>query len=166
MLKGEIIAVFDADLRRTAVALGIVALFLFLFKKEFLLVSFDREMAITLKKNVPLWDSLLFLLIGLAISMAVLSVGPLVAFGFLLIPPLIAHMLARNMTQFALIASGIGGLSALVGFFLAYRWDYPVGPTDVALLGIVYGFVFVAQKLAGFIKSRGADTATMHPVER
>src|ERR1043165_250809 len=46
MLKGEIIAVTKADLVRTAITFGIVAAGLFLFRKEFLLVSYDREMAI------------------------------------------------------------------------------------------------------------------------
>ncbi|MBI4326280.1 MAG: metal ABC transporter permease [Chloroflexi bacterium] len=147
MLKGEIIAVSDADLGGTAATFGGVVWILFFFRKEFLLVSFDRDMAITLKKNVVFWDALLFLLIGLTISMAVLSVGPLVAFGFLLIPPLIAHLFGRNMRQFALIASGIGGFSAFAGFCVAYRLDYPVGPTDVALLGVVYFLCFVAKKL-------------------
>src|SRR5207302_9289260 len=72
MLKGEIIAISDADLAWTAVTFGTVVLAFFLFRKEFLLVSFDREMSVTLKKNVLFWDALLFLLIGLAISMAVL----------------------------------------------------------------------------------------------
>jgi ABC-type Mn2+/Zn2+ transport system permease subunit len=147
MLKGEIISVSNADLRRTVATFGVVVLVFFLFRKEFLLVSFDREMAITLKKNVVFWDALLFLVIGLTISMAVLSVGPLVAFGFLLIPPLIAHLFARNMLQFALIAAVIGGVSAFVGFCLAYRWDYPVGPTDVALLGVIYFLSFMGKKL-------------------
>jgi ABC-type Mn2+/Zn2+ transport system permease subunit len=147
MLKGEIISVSNADLRRTLATFGVVVLVFFLFRKEFLLVSFDREMAITLKKNVVFWDALLFLVIGLTISMAVLSVGPLVAFGFLLIPPLIAHLFARNMLQFALIASGIGGVSAFVGFCLAYKWDYPVGPTDVALLGVIYFLSFMGKKI-------------------
>ena len=40
-----------------------VVLFLVIFQKEFMLVSFDREMAVTLKKNVLWWDALLFLLI-------------------------------------------------------------------------------------------------------
>ncbi|MBI3417996.1 MAG: metal ABC transporter permease [Verrucomicrobia bacterium] len=150
MLKGEIIAISNGDLMWTAGSFGAVVLTLFLFRKEFLLVSFDREMAITLQKNVVFWDALLFLLIGLAISMAVLSVGPLVAFGFLLIPPLTAHLFARNMRQFALLASGIGGATALVGFCLAYRWDYPVGPTDVALLGVVYFLSFAVKKFWGF----------------
>src|SRR5260221_2255112 len=160
MLKGEIIAVSNADLTRTTAIFGGVVLVIFLFRKEFLLVSFDREMAITLKKKVVFWDALLFLLIGLAISMAVLSVGPLVAFGFLLIPPLIAHMFARKMRQFALIASGIGGLGAVAGFCIAYRLDFPVGPTDVALLGILYGLAFFAKTTARLFKAKPAETPT------
>ena len=148
VVKGEIIAVSDADLLRTAAILVVVVLVLFVFKKEFLLVSFDREMAITLKKNALFWDALLFLLIGVTISMAVLSVGPAVTFGFLLLPPLIAHQFAANMRQFACLASAIGGVTALVGFAIAYRADLPVGPTDVALLGGVYGVTFLARKLS------------------
>src|SRR4029079_13763727 len=50
MLKGEIIAVSNSDLLRTAAAFAVVAGTLVLFHKEFLLVCFDREMAITLRK--------------------------------------------------------------------------------------------------------------------
>src|SRR5437762_594208 len=153
-LKGEIIAVSNADLAWTLAAFAMMVLSFIAFQKEFMLVSFDREMAITLKKNVLLWDAVLFLLIGLTISMAVLSVGPLVTFGFLLIPPLVAHLFARNMHQFALAASGIGGLSAFVGFYIAYTRDYPVGPTDVALLGFVYGIVFLGKKSLVMLRSK------------
>jgi len=144
-LKGEIIAVSDLDLRVTAGTYLLVCFFLWLFNKEFLLISFDRDMAVTLQKNVVIWDTFLFLLIGLTISMSVLSVGPLVTFGFLLIPPLTAHVVASSMRQFALIASLLGGVTAFVGFALAYAWDLPVGPTDVVLLGFIYGFVFLTK---------------------
>ena len=145
VIKGEIIAVSDADLVWTAAILAVVVLILFVFKKEFLLVSFDREMAITLKKNVLFWDALLFLLIGLTISMSVLSVGPMVTFGFLLLPPLIAHQFAANMRQFACLASATGGVAALVGF-ATLTADLPVGRLT-ALLGGVHGVSFLAQKL-------------------
>ena len=98
-----------------------------------------------------------FVLIGLTISIAVLSVGPLVTFGFILVPPLIAHLFARNMRQFAFAAAGIGGVTSLVGFYIAYRWDYPVGPTDVALLGIIYAVVFVGRKLANLLRPKGLE---------
>jgi ABC-type Mn2+/Zn2+ transport system permease subunit len=84
----------------------------------------------------------------------------LVTFGFLLIPPLIAHLFARNMRQFALAASGVGGFSALVGFYLAYKWDLPVGPVDVALLGLVYGLVFVGKKILGALRPKAGDAAS------
>ncbi len=138
-LKGEIISISNTELIGTGVAFVVVVASLLAFQKEFLLVCFDRDMATTLKKNVLLWDGLLFALIGITISLAVLSVGPLVAFGFLLIPALTAHLLARTMRQFALLASLIGGVTAFAGFWIAYRLDLPVGPTDVALLGVVYG---------------------------
>jgi ABC-type Mn2+/Zn2+ transport system permease subunit len=157
-LKGQIIAVSHPDLGWTCAAFAIVVIALIIFQKEFMLVSFDREMAITLKKNVLLWDSLLFIFIGLTISMAVLSVGPLVTFGFLLIPPLTAHLLARNMRQFAIIASLLGGIAAFLGFWIAYSWDYPVGPTDVALLGIIYALAFSLKKLLDFLPARPASS--------
>jgi ABC-type Mn2+/Zn2+ transport system permease subunit len=144
-MRGEIIAVSNGDLLMTAAVFAVVTAVLLLFRKEFLLVSFDPEMAVTLRKNVLSWDGLLFLLIGVTVSMSVLSVGPLVTFGFLLIPPLIARSLARNMAQFAVIGSVVGVVTAAAGFCLAYRLDVPVGPTDVALLGVIYLLVSLGK---------------------
>ncbi len=147
MLKGEVIAISNFDLVLTAATLALVLATLGLFHKELLLVSFDRSMAITLRKNVVFWDVLLYLLIGLTVSMAVLSVGPLIAFGFLLIPALTAHLFARNMRQFTILASLCGGTLAFVGFWMAYEWDFPVGPTDVVLLGVIYAVAWGFSKL-------------------
>ena len=147
MLKGEVIAISNSDLVLTAATLALVLAVLGLFHKELLFVSFDREMAITLRKNVVFWDVLLYLLIGLTVSMAVLSVGPLIAFGFLLIPALTAHFVARNMRQFMLLASLIGGVAAFFGFYIAYKWDLPVGPTDVVLLGVLYATIWLVLKI-------------------
>jgi len=148
LLKGEIIAISNFELVLTAAAFSLVAAALFVFRKEFLLVSFDPDMAISLKKNVLLWDAGLFLLIGLTISISVLGAGPLVTFGFLLFPPLTARLFARTMRQFALLASALGGVTALTGFCLAYRWDLPVGATDVALLGAIYALGALARRVA------------------
>jgi ABC-type Mn2+/Zn2+ transport system permease subunit len=147
LLKGEIITISNFDLALTAASLALVLAALGLFSKELLFVSFDRAMAATLGKKVLGWDALLYLLIGLTISIAVLSVGPLIAFGFLLIPPLAAHLLARNLRQFFILSALLGGASSFLGFWLAYQWDWPIGPTDVVLLGAIYALGFVVQKI-------------------
>lgn len=148
MLKGEIITISDFDLTLTAATLALVVVTLGLFHKEILLVSFDRETAIIMRKNVVFWDVLLYVLIGLTVSMAVLSVGPLIAFGFLLIPALTAHLFARNMHQFTVLASLIGGVAAFLGFCIAYKWDLPVGPTDVVFLGVLYAIAWIVVRMS------------------
>ena len=165
LLKGEIITISNFDLILTAATLALVLAMLSLFKKELLLVSYDRAFAITLGKRVVLWNMLLYLLIGLTVSMAVLSVGPLIAFGFLLIPALTAQMFARNMRQLTAFASLVGGAAAFIGFWLAYQWDLPVGPTDVALLGIIYAMVFLMRKILGLLSLRenGKKIFLHHP---
>lgn len=154
LMKGEIITIDNYDLGLTAATLAVALTLLILFHKEFLFVSFDRAMAATLGKNVLLWDILIYLLIGVTVSISVLSVGPLISFGFLLIPALTAHLFARNMKWFFILASIIGGVVAFFGFWLAYRWDWPVGPTDVVLLGVIYLLVALAKNLAALIRPR------------
>ena len=146
MLKGEVITISNLDLALTAATLTLVLAMLGFFYKELLLVSFDRELAFILGKKVVFWDVLLYVLVGLTVSMAVLSVGPLIAFGFLLIPALTAHALARNMRQFTALACLIGGVAAFCGFWIAYQWDLPVGPTDVVLLGAFYAAGWAASR--------------------
>jgi len=147
MLKGEVITISNFDLGLTAAALTLIIVVMGVFHKELFLVSFDREMAMILRKNVIFWDVLLYLLIGLTVSMAVLSVGPLIAFGFLLIPALTAHQIARNMRQFTILAPLIGGVAAFFGFCIAYKLDLPVGPMDVVLLGALYAVIWIIAKI-------------------
>jgi ABC-type Mn2+/Zn2+ transport system permease subunit len=153
MLKGEIVTISNFDLGVTAAALAAALVGLGLFHKELLLVSFDRDMATTLGKNVRFWDVLLYLLIGLTVSVAVLSVGPLIAFGFLLLPALTAHLFARNMRQFVVLASLIGGVVAFVGFWIGYCYDLLPGPTDVVLLGLVYAVAWIVRRCSTLLRA-------------
>jgi ABC-type Mn2+/Zn2+ transport system permease subunit len=163
LMKGEVITIDNFDLALTGITLALVLAVLGFFHKEILFVSFDRAMAATLGKNIALWDIVLYLLIGLTVSMAVLSVGPLIAFGFLLIPALTSHQFARTMRQFTVTASLLGGLFSFVGFWIAYEYNLPVGPTDVVLLGAIYFLAFGAKK---FWECRKKRRGAAEPVER
>jgi len=154
LLKGEVITISNFDLALTAAALLLVLAVLGIFHKELLLVSFDRALAVTLRRNVVLWDAIMYLLIGFTVSIAVLSVGPLISFGFLLIPVLTVRLFARNMRQFTITASIVGGVASFLGFWIAYEWDLPVGPTDVVLLGIIFAVVWIGHGLVRVFKKQ------------
>ena len=145
LLRGDILTTTDLPL--LAAILGTVAVALTAFRREFLLVSFDRDMAIVLGKRAALWDAILYLLIGVTISLGVMTAGPLVTFGFLVLPPLAARRVTRHMASFSLLASGLGALTAFVGFYAAYRLDLPLGPSEVATASAALLLVTAGQAL-------------------
>jgi len=145
LLKGDILTITDLPL--LAAILGAVAAALVAFRREFLLTSFDRDMAIVLGKHATLWDAVLYLLIGVTISCGVMTAGPLVTFGFLVLPPLAARRVTRHMTSFSVLASALGAVTALVGFYAAYRLDLPLGPAEVAVASAPLLLVTAGQAL-------------------
>jgi len=151
LLKGEIIAIPDIELLILFLGYGAILILLTVFHKELVLVTVDREMAISLGKHVMVWDMLLFGIIGVAISLGVLVVGPLVMFGFLIVPPMIAGRLAIGMRNVSIVAALVGAGIALAGFAAAYRLDWPTGPTDVALAGVVLAVVMTWQSMRAFV---------------
>ncbi len=145
LLKGEIVSISESDFHAMLNIFGALAALLFLFQREFTLVSYDRDMAVTLGRNVLAWDLLLFLIIGLTVSLGVMTVGPLVTFGFLVVPPLAALPWARGMISLSILASLLGGISAFAGFYLSYTRDLPLGPVVVCLACAVYGISSAAR---------------------
>jgi ABC-type Mn2+/Zn2+ transport system permease subunit len=87
------------------------------------------------------------LLIGATIAIAVLVVGPLVAFGFIIIPPLISRIMVKSMRGFICFSSFIGGVCAFSGFALAYKYDLPVGALDITLLGVILILTFLFKDI-------------------
>ncbi|MFT5493994.1 MAG: ABC-type Mn2+/Zn2+ transport system permease subunit [Limisphaerales bacterium] len=158
LFKGEIIAVSDQDLILGAVSFALLTTVLLVFRKELLLVSYDRALATVLRKNVVLWDVVLYALIGLSISISVFIAGPLITFGFMLIPPLIAQVFARSMRQLGIIASIVGGAGAFAGFCAAYHWDLPIGPSNVAVLGAAYVLSLAGSAIVRFVATRTRRT--------
>jgi ABC-type Mn2+/Zn2+ transport system permease subunit len=151
LLKGDLLATTRTSLGLLIGVFGAVTLVLFAFQEEFLLVSFDRDLAVVFGKSVGLWDLVLYLLCGVTISFGVMTGGPLVTFGFLLAPPLTARLFTRHMLSFSIASAVIGAVAAFAGFYCAYRYDLPLGPAEVAiataLLFLVGACVWLRQAI-------------------
>jgi ABC-type Mn2+/Zn2+ transport system permease subunit len=133
LLRGELLALSDGDLVVLGVA-AVLTLGLFLaFRREILLASFDPEFARTIGRNPGRADVLLFLLLAGVIALGVMDAGPLVVFGFLVLPALAALRVAPSLGAALAISATIGAACSVGGFVLAYRADLPTGPTSVAL---------------------------------
>ena len=146
LLKGEVISLSKDELKLLAVVYGAVYLGLVLFRREFLLNSFDRDLSFLVTGGGVQWSFWLYVLCGFSIAIGVIMAGPLLVFGFMVLPPLAARSLARGMSAFLSLSSLIGLLIAIFGFYLSVRLDLPLGPTDVAF-GCVVIFVVHAIQL-------------------
>jgi ABC-type Mn2+/Zn2+ transport system permease subunit len=150
LLKGEVIALSQGELRLLAVVFGAVLAAILAFHREFLLISFDRDLAFLLKGRQVIWDVLLYLLAGLIIAFGVILAGPLLIFGFLVLPALAARPLVSRMSSFLILSSVLGLVMAVFGFYSSVRLDLPLGPTDVTLgccvIFLAYGLRRVTAK--------------------
>ena len=146
ILKGDVLSATGNSLALTSGLLGAAGIITFLFRKQLLLLSFDRDLAVVFGMNVLGWDLLLYLVMGVTISAGVMAAGPIVTFGFLVIPPLIARLWCSSMLALSLVASVSGGILAFFGFWAAYALALPLGPAAVSCAALaLLGFTMATQ---------------------
>ena len=157
LLRGELLAITGDDLRALAVVLVAVGSLFFLFRRELLLAGFDPEFARSLGRDPVRSDLLLYLMIGGGIALGVMTAGPLLVFGFLVLPALAALRLAPGLASAFAISAGLAALSFLGGFALAYRADLPAGPACVA----VAAGCWLLASLAARLRAAGRAAAAL-----
>ncbi|MCA8882657.1 MAG: metal ABC transporter permease [Rhodobacteraceae bacterium] len=151
-LFGDILAVGRADL---AVIWGGAAVVLALFWwrwSALLTATLNPDLAHAAGLDPRREQLVLTVVLAAVVAVAIKVVGVLLIAAMLIIPAAAARPLARTPESMALIAAAIGGLSALGGLQLAYRFDTPTGPTIVCLAA----GLFALTSLADLVRA-GAD---------
>ncbi|MBI5472070.1 MAG: metal ABC transporter permease [Ignavibacteriae bacterium] len=145
LLRGDILFV-TPELFYWLVGVFIVTMAIhLLFFKEFTYISFDAETASTQGYRVKLWEMAFYVIAAVVISVATHIVGDVFVFGFLVVPPVAAMLLARNVRNIFAVAVLIGLLSPVVGLFLAFKLDFPSSPTIVAVASLVLLFAWFSR---------------------
>lgn len=118
-----------------------------LFFKEFSYISFDAETAGTQGYNTGLWEILFYIIAAVVISVATHMVGDVFVFGFLVVPPVAAMLIAKRVKWIFLTAVLLGMLSPIVGLFLAFKLDFPTSPTAVTVASAVLGVAWLVRQV-------------------
>ena len=147
LLRGELLAITARDLQVIGAAMALVGVLFVLFRRELLLTSFDAEFARTIGRNPLRYDALLYALLGGSIALGVMNVGPLVVFGFLVLPALAALRIAPGIASAFVLSALIAAVSFVGGFAAAYRADLPAGPVGVAVAAAIWGAVGLVAQL-------------------
>jgi ABC-type Mn2+/Zn2+ transport system permease subunit len=134
LLFGNILTVDPVDVRNTAIGMACVLLIHALFTKEFLFVSFDADTASAMGYRARSWDLLLYATIGLAIAFSIHTVGVLMAFSALVLPPVTALLLTRRMRSALITSVILGVIPVPIGLYLSFARDLPSSATIVAIM--------------------------------
>jgi ABC-type Mn2+/Zn2+ transport system permease subunit len=149
LLRGDILFV-TPDSFYLMLGTFVVAMALYLlFFKEFSYITFDAETATTQGYKATRWELLFYLMIGAVITFSTHMVGDLFVFGFLVIPPVTAMLLAKKVRNIFLISIGIGALAPIVGLFLAFRFDFSSSPAIVGVAFVVLAVAWLVRLIRG-----------------
>ncbi|MCC6409443.1 MAG: metal ABC transporter permease [Planctomycetes bacterium] len=136
LLQGEILGVGVHELETIGVLLGGVLVCIFVFHRDLVLVSFDREFALVLGKRVVAFETLLNVLVGVGVAAGTMTLGPTILFGLIVLPPLAARPFASSMNRFLLFSSLLGVLAVVGGVVVSFEWDFPLGASVVAVAAL------------------------------
>src|SRR6266705_2178081 len=135
MLIGNILLVTPHEVWERFALFAAVGVFHFVFRKNFLLVSFDRDGAYQKGLRVRWWDFLFYAVFGLVVTSFVRIAGVLLVFSYLIVPAVCGINLAQRTANRLLIGWVIALLGGIAGLFLSYWWDLPSGAAIVCTFG-------------------------------
>jgi len=135
ILVGNILLVTPREVWERFVLFVVVGVFHFVFRRNFLLVSFDREGAYQKGLRVRWWDFFFYAVFGLVVTSFVRIAGVLLVFSYLIVPAVCGINLAQRTANRLLIGWFIALLGGVAGLFLSYWWDLPSGAAIVCTFG-------------------------------
>jgi manganese/iron transport system permease protein len=150
-LFGSITGIPDEDLYVVGGAGVLILGVVFLLHKEFVAVTLDREMARAMGLRVFWLDVVLYVLVTLAVVIAVQTIGNILVLALLITPAATARLLTDRLGVMMALAPVLGGVSALVGLYVSWSWDFPVGGTIVLVLTAVFLVAWVASPRHGIL---------------
>ncbi|MCD6307698.1 MAG: metal ABC transporter permease [Candidatus Latescibacteria bacterium] len=137
MLTGNVLWADWPGIMRCFLVYVLVGVFHFLFRRKFIDLS-ERYTKIEKKTSgIVLWDFLFYASMGVVITFSVETAGVLLTFSFLIIPAAFSSLFARSWAARLMTAWGLGTVVTIAGLAFSYRFDFSLGPSLAAILGIV-----------------------------
>ena len=151
ILFGNILGVSKNDLIFTAATGCFVLMFLFLFYKEFLIISFDRVYAKTVKIPVEFYRHFMLVLIALTIVASIQTVGVVMVAAMLVTPAASAFIITKKLPIMMAVSCCIGIFSSVVGLYISFYANVASGAAIVLTATIIFLAVFLFSPKRGII---------------
>ena len=146
-LFGDVLGVSTHSLWLILIFGGLVLLGIGAFYKEFLTLSFDPILAVTLRLPVGLLENLLLALIAVTIAVSLQTVGVALMVAMLVTPAATAYLLTHRLLVMMALAAVFASLSGLIGLYLSYYLSIASGAAIVLTATAIFLLTFLAKRL-------------------
>jgi ABC-type Mn2+/Zn2+ transport system permease subunit len=150
-LFGNLLGVSTADLWTIAILGAVVILTVFLFYKEFLVMSFDPVLAVTLRLPQTFLRYLLLVLVAVTIVAALQVVGIALMLAMFVTPAATASLLTRRLPAMMATAAAIGAASGVTGVYISYYLNIASGAAVVLVASFIFLLVFLFAPQRGYV---------------
>ena len=158
-LFGDVLGVSVSDLGLIAGFGLVILLIVFLFYKEFLVLSFDPLLAATLRVPARLLEYILLILIALAVVVSLQTVGVALMVAMLVTPAATAYLLTRRLPYMMAFGAIIASLSGVIGLYLSYYVSISSGAAIVLTSTLFFVLAWGGRTLRRAYRERQAAGA-------
>jgi zinc/manganese transport system permease protein len=148
MFVGNLLATSPREVAGCAGLYAVIGLLHFFWREPFFAISGGGAAAMT-PGQVRRWDFLFYLTFGLVVTQSVAVAGVLLVFSYLIVPSVIAMLLANRRPSRLAVGWITGILVSVAGMAASYQLDLPTGATVVTTFGIALAAVLGWRGLRG-----------------
>ena len=139
VLFGNILSISWHQIYTVGIVFGAIALVHLVFARKFFKLTESFENGENHLIGIfNIWNFLFYMSIGLTIVFAVKINGVIPVFSYLIIPAVSAIMMSKNKITVIILAFIISILGGFFGLNFSFHYDFPAGPSVVAVLGGIF----------------------------
>lgn len=149
-LFGNILAISQSNLVLIVVISLIVFAFIYYFRQQLILVTFDIDQARLSGINVDRILLFYYILLALTIVIGIKSVGIVLVNALLVIPAATAKVIAHSLEQMFVLTLIFAIIGVVVGLFASYFLNIPSGAAIVIYTGLQFILTLLIKRLMGY----------------
>jgi zinc/manganese transport system permease protein len=135
-LVGDVLVVQPREILMTFGVFVIIGALHYVFRRRFLMITFEPERAASAGFSVRWWDFLFYVLFGFVVTSFVRIGGVLMIFSYLIVPAVCANFLADSLGTRLTIGTITASVASIAGLYASYALDLPSGAAIVCALGV------------------------------
>jgi ABC-type Mn2+/Zn2+ transport system permease subunit len=143
ILWGSLFSVDFNDVILLSVLSFILLVFIIVFYKELLAVMFNRKMAESVGINTRIFYFAVLFFTGFAVALSLKIVGGLLVFALIINPTSTSYQFFFDFKKIMIFSPIFGIISCLIGFYVSWFYDFPIGASIVIASAIMFAFAII-----------------------